>query len=127
MNKSQPAEAYKEGNGDETYGTQILTRTCAATRHVSMSCWLAGNSRHIQALLGLARALRTTLEQPVPGQQRIQRVNDFLFSSALDGVNMFKLLRYATHLPGSQLPAITLTNCLPLLPVQPRAGAHGRL
>lgn len=53
----------------------------------------AGNSRHIQALIGLACALRSTVERPVPGQQCIQRVNDFLFNSGLDGVNMFKLLR----------------------------------
>jgi len=41
----------------------------------------------------LSAALRGTIEQQQAGQQRTQTVNDFLFSAALDGVNMFKLLR----------------------------------
>ena len=60
-----------------------------------MACSSAGNSRHIQALVTLAGALRSTVQQAVPEQQRIQTVNDFLFRTAMDGVNMFKLLRSA--------------------------------
>ena len=53
----------------------------------------AGNSRHIQALISLAKVLRSAVQVAKPEQQRVQTVNDFLFNSALDGVNMFKLLR----------------------------------
>ncbi|DBA94863.1 TPA: hypothetical protein ACH3X1_002400 [Trebouxia sp. C0004] len=55
----------------------------------------SGNSRHIQALISLATVLRSAVQVAKPEQQRVQTVNDFLFNSALDGVNMFKLLRYA--------------------------------
>ena len=44
--------------------------------------------------MSLAAVLRNAVQQAAPQQQqRIQTVNDFLFSTALDGVNMFKLLR----------------------------------
>jgi len=56
-------------------------------------CKVAGNSRHIQALISLAKVLRSAVQVAKPEQQRVQTVNDFLFNSALDGVNMFKLLR----------------------------------
>ena len=56
-------------------------------------CKCTGNSRHIQALISLAKVLRSSVQLAKPEQQRIQTVNDFLFNSALDGVNMFKLLR----------------------------------
>ncbi|DBA85066.1 TPA: hypothetical protein ACH3X2_005791 [Trebouxia sp. C0005] len=55
----------------------------------------SGNSRPIQALISLAKVLRSAVQLAKPEQQRVQTVNDFLFNSALDGVNMFKLLRYA--------------------------------
>ncbi len=56
-------------------------------------CNVIGNSRHIQALISLAKVLRSAVQVAKPEQQRVQTVNDFLFNSALDGVNMFKLLR----------------------------------
>ena len=73
---------------------------------------LAGNSQHLQSIISLAAALRSALEPPgtspvqqaqhsqhaqqaqqSQAQQQIQTVNDFLFRTQLDGVNMFKLVR----------------------------------
>lgn len=79
--------------------------------------WRAGNSRHIQTLIGLASALLGCLEAGLPvrapcGTQlgpptplmgaradaaaaRVLTVNDFLFATGLDNINFFQLLRRA--------------------------------
>ena len=78
-------------------------------------CKRAGNSQHIQTLAFVARTLLDCLEKGVPpgapqaGQKvparaarspaaapaRVLTVNDFLFATGLDNVNLFQLLRHA--------------------------------
>lgn len=58
-------------------------------------CQHAGNSRHLQSLVSVATTLQHHLAQPQQTtQQHIHTVNEFLFSTGLDTVNMFKLIRW---------------------------------
>ena len=80
----------------------------------------AGNSRHIQSIISLAAALRSALQtsevtgahkaqhaqqaqQSQHTPQQVQTVNDFLFRTQLDGINMFKLVRSAAFQPANLL------------------------
>ena len=47
----------------------------------------------MQALISLAAALRSAVQQHQPQQQHVYTVNDFLFHTGLDGINIFKVLR----------------------------------
>ncbi|KAK9843489.1 hypothetical protein WJX81_005623 [Elliptochloris bilobata] len=78
-------------------------------------CLAPGNSQHIQTLTLLARTLLDTLEKGLPSTKpragqlgppattggnptaapaRVLTVNDFLFATGLDNINLFQLLRY---------------------------------
>lgn len=84
--------ASSQSNMIQNFGSTLITTD-------ECICGWAGNSRHIQSIITLAAALRGPLEDPLQlqpaqrGQQSIQTVNEFLFVSHLDGVNMFKLVR----------------------------------
>ena len=56
----------------------------------------AGNSKHIQSLIGLATTLHGCLErrqEATAASAHILTVNDFLFSKGLDNLNLFRLIR----------------------------------
>jgi len=96
--------------------------------------WRAGNSRHIQTLLGLARTLLGCLEAGLPDRPpcaaaqrptarpggpgsedpttRVLTVNDFLFATGLDNINLFQLLRRAAR-HRSRFPFSNCLHCFP--------------
>lgn len=53
-----------------------------------------GNQKHIQTLTRIAQALAKFIHSGDDEASRALRVNDFLFSTGLDNINMFKLVRY---------------------------------
>ncbi len=59
-----------------------------------IGCGCAGNSKHIQTLICLASTLQRSWDEPAaPAGPTVHTVNDFLFSTELDNMNFFRLIR----------------------------------
>lgn len=77
-----------------------------ATIFCYATCWCAGNSLHIQTLIQLTNQLQQYLallhsqlpchqEVDAPQCVKLHCINEFLFATSLDNINLFQLIRYA--------------------------------
>ena len=124
----------------------VLTGPALAAAASSLDAYMAryrsrlaaGNARHLATLLTVAKALHKAvgaLPPPPPGSdaapgERVLRLNQFLLSSGIDHINLFKLARYCKERCGSGGGVsgdCRLTHSLVSWRVQQSAAEGGRL
>ena len=79
----------------------------------------AGNARHLATLLAVAKALHKAVAAPPPAPasgdaapgERVLRLNQFLLSSGIDHINLFKLARYCKERCASSLCDLLWLSC----------------